>query len=507
MGAIHLDFYDQNSRRAYPVADGTTRVSDEGDPLPDGVLVDADIRFPADLGDYLILAAAVVNPRLVSLVFSAAPGPAVPPNLGGASAAPAAAVAAVSIPQPIEAGRSYPVDALIPGVGGWVVLGPDAASGAAYRGMFSAAAQSQLLPGCASPYATPPVSSIALPFGPKLVGDVSLAGDGDLSVGTAQVVIDGNEVTAVTFGLVDRGGVSTLGGIQAAYAGPCGSRPESGTCEPPGISQFGPAVPDCLGNINVVVKNASVIATVDLTGFAFASPYTLDGLCPPPKVPDLDGYLLHETPATPTVMLAAAPPSLLSSIESPILETVEELEPVALPYEIAFNDFPHFEDGDPNWHSPSPWGRWGGVAAFSHWSTIGLLGLRCTVTLHATESDAGGVVFDYRLDGGVASYYLAAVDIDARAYVLWRVVGDDRRPLLSLPSYDAFAAGVYSIAVSLSPGAHGPIAAIRFDAPGGGGVAVPFTLPPGTGDDGVFGVATMSNGTHLISFHLERADA
>lgn len=253
MPLLAQDWYNANAACSYPIQDSASGVADDGSRLPNDILVDANLRFPATLGSYAYLASCLVTPRLVSLVFFASSSP--------TAAVQVAPLCAVALAQPVEAGRLYPVSPLASGVGGWIVLG-EGVSRAQYHGRFSSPAQTLLLPRVAQPHPAPQV----LDFGkfqadPPMTGVIRLSGGGDIEIVSGcralssppQPAASGcvsGEVRAAIIRIKDRGGPGNS--AYATYLGPCDKRPESTNCgDPQPIESINGVTPDCCGNITI----------------------------------------------------------------------------------------------------------------------------------------------------------------------------------------------------------------------------------------------------------------
>ena len=292
MDLTGLDLYGLNSLRRYPIDDAASAVADDGTPLPPGLLVDLAVRFPSSLGTALALAAATATPGLVTLVFVAYPAPALGPSGPAASATPLPACS-VAIPQPVVPGLPYPVQPLAPGVGGWAVFGPGALGDSPYSGRFSAVAQGAILGRCARPYGPPAIPTVRRQgVADVLTGLVTLAAGADLAVAVASLPIDrANTGSAVTTPAIVVALADSIGGrdVFGLYSGPCAARPESGTCPRPPLTQFGPAVPDCAGNINLRIKGAVLTPTAH--GVVVDVAAGLGAACGTPALPDSTGAL------------------------------------------------------------------------------------------------------------------------------------------------------------------------------------------------------------------------
>jgi hypothetical protein len=297
MSARDNNFYGLNSNRSYPLSDAATGIDDAGTRLPFGILVDARIRFPKGLGRVIYVNAVTVSPGVVTLVFLCGPDP-VP--LGATDTAGTSLtftpIASISVPQPAPRFRALALTALVPGVGGWIVLGGSIDS--SYSGRFSQPAQSALLTRCATPYTPPSLSSVQVPLGSNVLsGTISLKAGGDLSITTQTRTIAGASVKALVLSLADSIGRDVL----STYAGPCGGRPESGSCSLPGIEYVNGVTPDAAGNLTVTIIGGTSTGFVGGGGLGIAIPYTVADLCGNSSVlPNSVGQL----PDTPTDLCA-----------------------------------------------------------------------------------------------------------------------------------------------------------------------------------------------------------
>ncbi len=281
MSADNQSWYNLNSTRAYPVDDRATRESDAGPPLPHGLLLDCAIQFPREIGNYLFLSAVSVSRNLWTAVFSACDG-----IDAGAGFVPAAALYLGPEWRPES---SYGVRPLHPGVSGRIAIGGDKAE--AYRGRFSTPAQSLLLPRVARPYSGFGVQSLGkLDLRSALTGLVRFRSGNDIEVVGADREIEGRERRVVVFRLKEPTGARNP---LEAYAGPCGGRPESGTCATPAIEFLNEVGPDCNGNIQLVFPDAvDVVPYLGGGGLDINHPLGLDRACTNKKrLPDSQGRL------------------------------------------------------------------------------------------------------------------------------------------------------------------------------------------------------------------------
>lgn len=229
------NFHDLNSVRGYPLDDTATGLSDAGVRMPDGILVDACLRFPRTIGQFAYLMAVNSSPTQVSFVIGVAD------ELDDSTMLP---IAALSLSAPILSGKPYELKPLLVGVAGWLVFGPNDEP---YAGKFSTPSQSRLLDRVARPYQSLPVPWISKTMDEhKLVSETHLFGGTDIEVITGQRLIEGALKDAVIIRLT--------GDLQAKleeYAGTCGGRPDSRTCILPGVESISGATPDANGDIEI----------------------------------------------------------------------------------------------------------------------------------------------------------------------------------------------------------------------------------------------------------------
>jgi hypothetical protein len=257
------EWFNRNELRAYPLTEEAGRVSASGNILPENVLADCALSYPAAAGAYAFIASFFVSPGLLSIVIAAGD------DLDSTDVTP---LASVTLRQPIVAQQVVSVSPLLPGVGGWLVFGAISSTPAPWSAVFTTPRGSQLLPRCATPYAPPPVTSVAkLQASSTLSGMVLLrAGAGvvlEAAINTAtedrRRLIDGELRDAVVISI--DGEVDTTD-----LAGPCGARPEQGTCESRLIQTINGVRPDCDGNIT--------IEFVGIEGLSTGTVYDEDGV-------------------------------------------------------------------------------------------------------------------------------------------------------------------------------------------------------------------------------------
>lgn len=279
------NFYNLNSTRAYPLDDRATRTGDADERLPNDIIVDINLRFPSVAGQYAYLSSVAVTERLVTATFLACPSVDAPPD----SFVP---LAAVTVLKPLLPGRHYALDALYPGVGGWIVFGD---SDETFKARFSTPQQGLLLPRCARPYPKLPIESIRkLGVGTGLTGIVALRGTGDIEVVADDRRIDGLMRKVV---VVRLNSFNSTRNVFDLYKGPCGARPESENCDKKGVEFINTVGPDCNGNLQILFTGDTEVTPYDGSseGLILDHPIGLTDACTrDDRLPDRNGRLPNE---------------------------------------------------------------------------------------------------------------------------------------------------------------------------------------------------------------------
>lgn len=275
-------YYGLNASRPWPLDDSATLTDDDGEILPDDILVGATFCYPRSIWKAVYLTAVTVSPRLCTLAFALAEDrDAAPSQFRPLAVVQAVRPVPIFVPLPIQPAEAD-LDA------GWVVLGPGA-NGVSYSGRFSTPAQSRLLPSCARPYHNAPVPWIGKRgLADRLSGVVELAGGGDLQLSVeddVKISFDPYDPQAHAFSA--RAIVARLGSapgvarnVLELYTGPCGGRPESGTCLRPSVRSLGGAVPDCDGTLTLRLRGATATPfTGNRGGFVIDMAASLAAAC------------------------------------------------------------------------------------------------------------------------------------------------------------------------------------------------------------------------------------
>lgn len=376
MPVRNQDFFDLNESRPWPLSDEATGVDDDGKRLPSRFIADLHLSFPLSAGRRAMLSAVTITRKIATVTILATEKP--------SSTAGFVPLAAVSIAKPIDAHRMYPLEALFPGAGGWIVFGSTAADenddAEEYSGRFLTPAQSILLPSTARAYESLPIVDMArLGNFTKLTGLVRLLGGSDIEIVKECREIPANLpptgaplcdplLTRVREVIVIRLREDTSTDIEARnvfdiFKGPCGGRPESRSCGDPEPIEFITSVgPDCCGNINIrlrgcakltkitqeaVVEDDVVISSSAACGVIIDCNLGLTEACiTPDRLPDADGNLpnqatdLCESETSITLPDVVVPPE-----ESESISVDEESESSAAEESLPFCD--GFEGDDP----------------------------------------------------------------------------------------------------------------------------------------------------------------
>lgn len=379
MPVRNQDFYDLNESRPYPVSDEATAVDDSGNKLPSRLIADLHLAFPQAAGRRAMLGGVTVTKKIATVTILATDMP-----LSPSSFVP---LAAISLSKPIDAHRMYPLEALYPGAGGWIVFGSAAAdrgdAAEEYTGKFLTPAQSILLPSTAKAYEDLPVSSLSrLGNATPLTGLVTLRAGNDI-----EIVKECREVPAnpppeaapdcdpnisqlrdvIVIRLAETPpGTDNPRNLFDAYRGPCGARPESQNCGDPAPIEFLASVPpDCCGNIDVRFRGCASlsevveVATVDPdTEMVLATQTTcgvvvdcslslLEACVTPDRLPTIDGVLPNQVDdlcESETSITLSTPPE--TPEESETLVIIEESESAGRDASLPHCD--DFETVDPN---------------------------------------------------------------------------------------------------------------------------------------------------------------
>lgn len=258
----NLNWYNLQSTRRYPIDDRATGETDTGANLLNDILVDCHFRFSPEYGSIAYLQSVTVTNNIVTILIGASTGF----NSTGKT------IAAVTVPQPVNANTPYPITALADGVAGWVTFGPGILDGE-FFGRFSLPRQTMLAPRCARAYRRLPVASLQ-----KKTVQNALTGVVTLSAEPPFLLTFDRASNTVTFSLDQRDASLTYNPLEY-FLGPCAQRPESNTCAKTPISTINGIAPDCAGNINIVVENMTATMFDNCGGMEISTSYGLRQAC------------------------------------------------------------------------------------------------------------------------------------------------------------------------------------------------------------------------------------
>ena len=239
------NWYNANETRRYPLDENSTGRDDTGLEIRENIFVDCNISFSSALGACVYVQGITVSRGLVSVVFGAADADA--PQSGYT-------VATVTVAKPITKYRHYTITPLVDGIDGWVVFGAGVEEDGVFR--FSAPAQSLIAPRCAYRYAPLPVPHMRKAgVGTALSDVITFEGLTPVVASYEKVVVEPTpgqqiEVDAIVFKL-DTQQITEDYNPLAEFVGPCGGRPESGTCGKEPIEFINGVEPGCDGNITI----------------------------------------------------------------------------------------------------------------------------------------------------------------------------------------------------------------------------------------------------------------
>ena len=269
MAIRNLNWYNLQATRRYPLDDTATGETDTGLDTPNDIIADCHLRFSSALGEYAYIQAINISPNIVTLVVG------VSANLFTAGTS----VATISLPRPISINTNYAVNALVPGVAGWLVFG-NGVLGNTFNGRYSAPQQSLFAPRCARSYRPLPIPSIKKQtLAAELSGVVNLVTNTPVTASYETVqLVDGTDVKAIVLSLDQTDASLSYNPLQF-FVSLCGQRPESGTCPKPAIQSINGIKPDCQGNLTIAFENIPVNMFKDCGGMDLVIDYGLNAAC------------------------------------------------------------------------------------------------------------------------------------------------------------------------------------------------------------------------------------
>lgn len=312
MSLIHNEFLNKNERRNYPLHSLSDRTDKFGRIMPNSYIVDANIWLPRSAGQSVYLSSVRISKSIISMTFLAASQN--PYSTDGVPEPTFVPIAVLRVTRPAVAYKNYALEALYPGVGGWLMLGQGAIQAVDETFSFDDPGETTFIDRCIRAYRDVPVKSLGkIGQSRVLTGLVNLKGLAGSTVTRKETrIIDGKtrDVAVIALDLTNNS-VATL----EAYAGVCGHRPQEKTCNKQPIEQLNDVHPDCGGNIDIEFKGSPIVGDVH-DGLILDFPVDLTTVCPP--VPPDQIFIDPQpgdfiTPVHPTSSSEAGPPSEPSS--------------------------------------------------------------------------------------------------------------------------------------------------------------------------------------------------
>jgi hypothetical protein len=234
MSIRNQNWYNLQSTRSYPLDEGGTLVDAAGVFVRNDIIVDCYLRFPSAFGEQMYVQGITVSAGLVTVLLGVTDG---------------TTVAVVSEPKPVTPYINYAVTGLVPGISGWIVFGPGIVEN--FSGRYTSVAQTAIQTRCARPYRALPIPTIGkLGITTSLDGVVNLTASTPVTAKYETITTAGATHRAIVLRL-DNSQISTTYNPLTEFLGPCGQRPESGTCPKTPIETINGITPDCAGNIDI----------------------------------------------------------------------------------------------------------------------------------------------------------------------------------------------------------------------------------------------------------------
>lgn len=254
MAIVFIEWLNGNESRSYPVHDSASRQALDGSLLPNNLIVDANLYLPRSAGRFVYISSVGRTSGLFTLTLLASEySPFCP---GSSSSSPVfAPLAVLRVSQPVVRFKNYAIEALYPGVGGWLALGGGALETSQLFQRFEDPEATQLSSRSVRVYDDLPVTSLGK-AGIALTGLITLKGQaGVIKTYKATRTIDSVEREVAVIALDRTAQDATK---LEAFAGSCGGRPHVNTCIKRVITQINDVFPDDNGDIELVIENAVV---------------------------------------------------------------------------------------------------------------------------------------------------------------------------------------------------------------------------------------------------------
>lgn len=287
-GVLNANWFASNLVRKYPLDSNASCIDDNGNYLPDDIIVDLHISYPDNLGTTCYVSAVNITEQLISIVISV----------------DNTSVAAICIPRPSSMYRYYTMDSLVDGVVALIAIGLDSISTTGHW-VFSNKYNSAILPRCCNIYSSISVLSLSRPSDAEpLTGDILLTAGNDLAFTIDEAFVDNEKRKVVFLGLDTI--TKNPDEILSSYITKCQVSTEMDTCKRRTIIGLSTAIPDCSGNIDIISDDIEISSPGDGI-ITFSSDKKLPDICknepqdPPGDAPRPWNVCPFESDAAPDV--------------------------------------------------------------------------------------------------------------------------------------------------------------------------------------------------------------
>lgn len=276
MSTLKLGWLSRNSGRKFPIDDTATAVADSAERIEDDVITDLKLSWPESLGKYAFISFLSITDNIVSLGITVASD-----ALAATNCLP---IATAVVSKRTANRRVHRLSPMQAGVAGFVTFGDVTKN---VNLTFSTPAQARISPTAGAPFATSGVTSLNVPGGAKLTGDITLIAGNDITLRQVPLETSGGlpAGTAIAIGLRDP---SANNDTMSKYVGACNRRPESGNCETgngaaPAIQTINGISAACDRTIKILFEGGLVAnGTSDTYGenaIVVGYPHTVDTIC------------------------------------------------------------------------------------------------------------------------------------------------------------------------------------------------------------------------------------
>ncbi len=280
MGLVFVDWLNENEDRAYPVNEAASRLDVGSVELPNNIIVDANIALPRSAGRYVYISSIGITSRLVTMTLLASENGfcSAPSSSSSSAGSGFVPIGVVSISRPVVRFKNYPIQAMYPGVAGWVAFGHGAIDITSLSLRFDSISATQLVDRAVRVYHDTPVLSLgSVDAMAALTGIVGVKGvAGTIKTSKSQRYIDG---VLRDVGVIALDTSQNAVTILQSFAGTCGHRPQVGTCKAAPITSINNVTPDCDGNIDLQFEGEQLIGDTG-DGEIIDFPIGLSQICP-----------------------------------------------------------------------------------------------------------------------------------------------------------------------------------------------------------------------------------